>query len=376
MSNEISLLVILWVIYLFELFVWKPRDGVLFKLSGESKPILPKALFGNRNGSIIVNNIIPYSQLCALVRSPRLTIGGNSISNQPIQNLSNDIGLFYDFKTLSIDEIDNIERDGNRIIINGIFFVDCSFSKSTAKHIKVIRDLRESKLACRAKVIEEYYGSQFPSCEIIKHKAAVLLKETSKLRLSSTILFILSFIVFPISYYFYPSSYLLLICLILSLILGWINTAFFYFAHKRLLPEESSLRLKCLLKQISCFPISAAASKDISLHYFGDINPLLLSKVALRDGNFEIFSRMAWLDIIYPKSSISCGNFSSTHLSFQHLIFEFLQRSGICPTSLEQPSHGFDESTICYCPRCLAEFTLRRMFCSECRVVETKTLES
>lgn len=375
MSNEISLLVIIWVIYLFELFVWIPRGGVLFKLTSKCKPILPKALFGNRNGSIILNNIVPYSQLCAVVCSPKLTIGGNSISNQPIQNLSNDIGIIHDFKTILIDEIENIERDGNKIIINGNFFINCCSSKSTVNHIKVVRDLRKSKLVYKDRIVEGYYDSQFPSCEIIKNKTAELIKETSKLRLSSTLLFILSFIVFPISYYFYPSSYLLLICLIFSLILGWINTAFFYFAHKRLLPEETSLRLQCLLKQILCFPASAAASKDLSLHYFGDLNPLLLGKVALEDGDFEIFSRMVWLDIIYPKSSLSCGNFSSTYLYFQHLIFEFLQRSGIRPTSLEQPTHGFDKSTICYCPRCFAEFTLERPFCSECRVVETKVLE-
>ena len=371
MRDDVSLLLILWVIYLLELLVWIPRRGLFFTSLRNGVFVFAGKFPGNQNGSLRLTHILPMKQLCFIVTQPRLSISCKSISNQPLQHWSRSSGRDAPNIAFNFDEIESVEIGDSVLTINGIKFIDCKTLSEAQRHLELIENLRKVNEYTREEFIRSYYRSRFMDSKGAKARIKTIREETQNFRLTASILFVCALILCPIIYHLYPSPVKLLAFLAYGVLFGWLTTLYFHSAHKRLYPNERNIRFIATLKQIFCFPVAIGSCKDLCLLAFLGIDPLVLAKVTLKEQDFRVLARRVWLDLQYPIQSNWQQSFLLPHSILKEATSEFLTESGYNLADFEKPENGFDEFSVCYCPRCHEQFCKTRETCSECPGVLT-----
>lgn len=374
MSDHVSLLIVLWVIYLFELVIWLPKNAVLFNFGSKKNPVFADTFPGNAAGSLRLNHIVPWFQLAIIVRQPLVAFSPEALSNQFLSKWTR-TQKQYNNQSYSYSQIESVSIDGTKLALNRKTFVNCSTKKEAEHHRTVILNIIQTPQKERPQKILAYYQQRFHSVDSAAKQIKKVKRTTQNYRALSSFLFVYAFILCPSIYYLHPDSTLLLYFLLSCVFLGWVLSFMFHKVHCKLHPEETYPRFQSVLKQVFCFPIGIGAGKDLSLNMFAQYDPLLMAKCSLPASEFERFCQKIWLDLKYPiqtKKGIQNNIFIYAQTAYRDAAAIFLQNNGLHLHTLERPIEPLNSSSVCYCPRCHTQFQTERVHCTECPGILTR----
>lgn len=373
MSDEVSLLIVLWAIYLFELVIWLPKNAVLFNFGSKKDPAFADTFPGNAAGSLRLNHIVPWFQLAIIVRQPLVAFSPEALSNQFLSKWT-PTQKQYNSKSYAYSQIKSVSIEGTKLTLNQKSFVNCSTKKEAEHHRAVILDIIQTPQKERPQKILAYYQQRFHSVDSASKQIKKVKTTTRHYRALNSFLFAYAFILCPSIYYLHPDPTLLLYFLLSCVFLGWVLSFIFYKVHCTLYLEETYPRFQSLLKQIFCFPIGIGAGKDLSLNMFAQYDPLLVAKCLLPVSEFKRFCQKIWLDLKYPiqtKKGTQNDIFIYAQTAYRDAAATFLQNNGLDLYTLERPIEPLDSSSVCYCPRCHTQFQTKRAYCTECPGIST-----
>lgn len=377
MTDEQTLLLVLFLLFLFECLIWVHRNTVIINSYFYSGWQLryPSSNFGNKNGGFFLRNPLPPLGVIFLCQPIPFSFSSNKIVSYISQQLTDSGKPKQIEKVFSFNEIKNISIQLNEIYINGELFVKCRTNQLARFFSDFISNVKDISQNSR----EEYYNKFFQNLldiDRIKTLYNKYKKKSIYLRLFCNILWIYIFI-FSICI-IYIFGFILSIFYLLTgyLILHLLTVIIFYFTFRYFYPDSSKEELYSNLLIILLFPPSAIRSIDkISLNLFDRYHPLAVMIAISHDSNFEIFVKKIILDLKFPLGNESLPkdiqNISNWYRNKQIKILKsFFKNNAIDLKNLLTPSISSDVTVKAYCPRCHVEYTSTEGQCSDCNGID------
>jgi hypothetical protein len=370
MSEWLALATVASALYLFECLVWIEASAIAcFKIPLQRgwRCAAGASLPGNDRGGVTF--VDPTTVRGSVVVCHRWPV---SLSPAGVTNLAFDgacDGSSTDPTYIPFEEVKEVRVQLGDIHINDVRIARLSspvLAIAIADHIRRIWQCPPSK---RPQAITRAVAAA------LDHKAAnaawhAFQSRTTVLRMWCECVFSFTFIAAPLSLILigpYPTwKYLLVTGLILT-----VGTAVTFFrSHKALFPQSGYDRwvnaLAMVLLPVATIRCMDTLSRDALCGYgWAVVSPLLCThEEATRASRLRLLDMRVWLDDVASRSN---GRAADCARWFQHLLTTetqiALDRLGI--TALAPPVPE-DETMVCFCPRCHAQFRMPRTECPTC----------
>jgi hypothetical protein len=376
MSEGLTLLLILILLYLSECLIWVKRESVAFvsRMGGRWRLTVPPSWLGNANGGILFLNPLPPAGRVFLSHLYPISISPWGICAYNLQTLPSEArspaqtGRFLPF-----GKITKTTTDGAYLLVDDERFAKCATAKQAKTLAKLIDELSKASASKRERMARACISKQFAMDD-----AAALLREGNAIiepvRELSLILFLFLFVVTPLLVSSFGLMDLIIPVAAVMVILAVLIGILFYRAHKKLFPTEASERFEHLVKMILCPPVSIRAPDILTRNLLAGYSPIVVASLLTGAGEQQ-FVRAFILDLQHPlKHEVSDETAAKT------ISWNAAEQLNVCldqvkagrylkPEDLSAPAQR-EEKSISYCPRCRCQFVVSAVECPDCPGVE------
>src|SRR5262249_14470575 len=207
----------------------------------------------------------------------------------------------------------------------------------------------------------------------IKQRLDKFRNQTRSLRTLTNTLFFYLFVLAPVAIYRVglSRSWIFLLAGVLVLTAG--IAIRFRGLHKQFFPNADEERFTHFLV-VLLSPATAIRAIDLlSRPLLEEFHPLAVAKVLCAEPQFRLLARDLLREITYPALPLYPGQEPAaiaaemeTRSLLKSGVESFLKKAGLTPAELLQAPSRTDETSVAYCPRCLAQFTTTTGVCDDC----------
>lgn len=369
-----SLLVALGVIYLFECLIWVQRGSVLLVRwwSKSCKIQFPGTVFGNARGALFLANPFPPFGAVFLGRPLPVSFSEDGAFAWSALCLHPGWRPVQTGRFLRFNEINGIEVDGSKVLVNAELFVRASSPYAARGIAKELRHLKKTPVSERKAAIKQSIATAL-DCARVRHRLDAFAREARWLRHLCTGLFLYLFIAAPLALALFGLETTIWFVLA-GLLAQTISIALlFRRAHQTLYPGAEEERFTPFLTMLLAPPTAIRAADLLGRHLFEEFHALAVAATIASDINFSKFARQCLIDLRYPMlptCPVSEATAVSTEESYReemsNAIEELARSCGLGIEELLQPRITFDAATAAICPRCQSQFTIASGVCADC----------
>ena len=376
MTDLELLFLVLGIIYVWECGWWAGREllGVRTWLGTHWSIVQPSRAFGNqRAGVILAHPLPPLGTLLAshcfpFSLTPEAMLAYIPPSIDPARR------SFQSGKHFRWDEIQSVQAQGKKILVNGQLLLKTPFPALALRLADKLNALRKTKVADRKKAIEQLLEESFDT-NAIERRWKEFSDQARSLTLAANLLFFYVFLLAPLAFwrlsfsFSWPFLLVGLLCCTLTIALQ------FHRIHKRFFPDDEDERFTHFIVLLLS-PASAIRARDlISRPLLEFFHPLAVARVFCSEREFKKMAPEFLRELRYPIAGPALETAGQKTESYARELAlsrleEFLRRNSCLPDQLLQPPVRADQSSLSYCPRCLAQFTLRGGSCPDCETVK------
>ena len=372
MTDGQLLLLILWLVYITDCFVWYNRHTVVFLTwwGRKWRALTASPRFGLASGGISLLNPFPplgrifIAQALPLSLSPDHVVAFNSQSfsstERPPQN-----GM-----VLAIDEISESEVRENDLLLNGTPF--CKFRNHLlARQVAdFLKRLHNSPPLCRTALIDDFWLQRFDTpaalAEFQLFKATV-----SGLQWLCILLFAVLYLIFPLIAIYTGVGLMIIPAGIFMFVMTIPLTYEYYVAHRLIFPELRSDRIIHSLKMALCPPVTIRSIDLLTEKLLYKFDILAIAHLFLDKADCDDFCASYVRDLRHPIAVDSenplvrqtCQWQNETILRLASLVLPSV--AFVIPRSTASPPRQAADC-LSYCPRCLIQLVTKDGSCPEC----------
>ena len=372
MTDGQLLLLILWLVYITDCFVWYNRHTVVFITwwGRKWRALTASPRFGLASGGISLLNPFPplgqifIAQALPLSLSPDYVVAFNSQSfsstERPLQNGT----------VLAIDELSEVEVRDNDLFLNGTPF--CKFRNPLLARpvAELLKRLHTSSQSCRARLIDDFWQQRFDtmsaSIEFQLFKATA-----SGLQWLCILLFAFLYLLLPCIALYSGVVLMIIPAGIVMFVMAIPLTYEYFIAHRLMFPELRSDRIVHSLKMALCPPVAIRSIDLLTEQALYKFDVLSLAHLFLDKTGCDDFCASYVRDLRHP-ITIDSENplVKQTCLWQNETILRLASR--VLPSVISAISRSMAfpprQSAEClsFCPRCLIQLATKDGTCPEC----------
>lgn len=382
MTDGQLLLLILWLVYITDCFVWYNRHSVVFVTWWGQKwrALTASPRFGLASGGISFLNPFPpfgrifIAQALPLSMSPYHVVAFNSQSfgstERPLQREM----------VLAIDDISAVEVKDNDLFLNGSPF--CKFRNLLlARHLAdFIKLLHTSSPSHRATLIDDFWRNRFDtptaSVEYDLFKATA-----SGLQWLCNILFAFLYLLIPVIALYSGIVLMIIPAGIIMFVMAIPLTYEYFVAHRLMFPDLRSDRIVHSLKMALCPPVGIRSIDLLTEQALYKFDILSIAHLFLDKAACDNFCTSYVRDLRYPITIASANPLVGQTCQWQNetiLRLASLVLPSVSPaihrSTVPPPRQSPD--CLSFCPRCLIQLASNDGDCPECSGVALVTFNS
>lgn len=367
MSDDLFLFLIIAVFYLVDCFFWVRRNSFAFVLSfwPVKNPGFTGHYWGNRTGGFYFINPFPPLSSLFICQSLPLLFSADVIARAPMQQ---------DSELLRHEDIDTVETDSTKLLINGSLFAYCGSSQAARFLTDLIEKLKKLKQKDRLAAIGDTINDTLDTNRTEQDIDQFLLRSRI-LRILSSLMWIYLFVFSPMILWLFGPIWLLPLLTGAVLLFHIPIVIFFYRTHRSFFPELKDERQSQLIK-IMFFPPAALRAIDyISSNLLYKYHPLAAAFVMCNRKQFSAFAVRVIRDLKFPvRLDILTGERKTADEQYRRQMIAavklFLDNRGLSIEEMLETGFAPDTPGLTYCPRCLCEYIIPSGHCVDCPGVE------
>lgn len=279
------------------------------------------------------------------------------------------INKVEEFNFIKFQDMELIEVEGKNIKLNNthtIKFPSSSIARFNARYINKLKILSPSE---REEKIRASLSDSF-DLEAVKKIAISNSKSFAIIKILSSYLFVLVFFMLPLVLYLNLSKYVnlnaLVICISLFYFLLLIAA---FLTLKKLYRFDNDLRsytlLSIIFSPVNAIHVISYLTKDLYFRF----NYLTLAAYFMpRDSFKELAGKEIFL-IDYYENQIDRQDWRKFFKLKKELLQSLLGKCEISLDEISTPPEKQDQTAVCYCPFCMAEYKKKRHNCIDCGMV-------
>lgn len=378
MNDQQILLLVLILIYLSECFVWVGHGAVAMRLVWRRfKPVDPPLFPGNdRGGWALLNPFPPFGCVFVCHQWPVVVTP---------QQVGPETGQSINFRerpptgalVMPWAAAGKLIGSGSKLKLAGEPMMRLPDEPAADHFVELLYRIAKLPAEQRQAAIDRAIADSFDVAAIRK-RVEEFTRRTWLLKTLSMMFFMLLFVLLPVSIYlerFTATVYSILPMLLLT----WIAAMAFYFrAHRKLLPREWLPRWKGLVTMMFVPTATIRAVDVISRHLLTGFDPVAVAAEVMDDATFADFATRTLRDLrrplpvrLHSTEITPTGSAEQEALAsdFRARIADQVEKQmakrgvAVEPAAPEQPSDPVLRS---YCPRCRLEYLVEAGTCRDC----------
>ncbi len=369
------LLLILWLVYYTDCFVWLNKHSILFNnwWGAQWLAVVASNNFGTAWGGLAALNPFPpfgshcINQVFPLSVSPEYVAAYNTQTVAPGGRPAQ-VGT-----VLAYEDISNIEiRESDIWIDNKLF---CKFRFQALAYITAdfIGQLKQATSSERMLLIDSFWIKRLDIMSAAKEFQQISARLYS-LRMSCLLMFIYLYIILPLVTNYYGISQLMIPAAGTMFVMAIPVIAKFFLLHHAIYPNLRTDRITHACKMFLCPPVAIRATDYIIEQFGSKYDILSLVVFFLNDQSKEKFLALYLRDLRHPVSIDDDNSLLSDICSWQNsTVLRIADQhlpaiASIIESTLSSPKKQFPDS-ISYCPRCLVQLSVKDKNCPDCNGV-------
>lgn len=372
MTDGQTLLLVLWLVYASECFLWLNKGTIMFVAwwGATWRVATASRIFGNGSGGLGFLNPFPALGRFCLSQPIPVSISPEFITPHNSQNGGIGAGTERTRTFLGLSDIADVSINSGDLWINGQLFCKGRAYHNLEALAELIEELRTKAPDDRIASIEAFWTQQM-DLEGARGEQASFRSKTARLRAFCNAQFIYLYMVLPCLMSVYGVSRLLLPAALLMILLAVQVAVEFSAVHKRLYPAEKGVRVSNAIKFVLCPPVCIRALDLLMRHSNSRYHSLTLGALLLPVTSGEAFIGGVLRDLRHPITTTETQEVVGTICQWQNATVErvaskYLSPVAGCIENLNKPPIPQASDCRSYCPRCLAEFTLEYGDCPDC----------
>lgn len=374
MSDVELIFAILAVIYGWECACWLRGGTLAFRtfLGNSWSAIPPGKMLGNQRGGFIFANPLP--PLGTLLQSGTLpvSVSPDGVLAYVATHLNPGPRPWQTRRWISWEQLESVQSKGKWVLVNGQRFAHAGSSHSALRLRQLLTDLKALPRPRRERRIREFCESGFDS-KTLKKAWETLQQHSRKLRWLTNGLFAWVFLVAPATVWL-VGFHLSWVGLLVGLLALAINIAvLFHRAHRQVYPELEDERFTQFIIVLLSPANSIRALDLLNRPALEAFHPVAVAEQFLTPVPFEAFAGRCLRDLHHPAYPTFTSNDAAAEEAegwFRQVQLEtveaFLKRRGGGLSEGTLVPKEAEPGCLSYCPRCLAQFTVRQGGCEDC----------
>jgi len=374
MSNAEAIIALLGALYLSECWIWVRHGSVVFRAfrSGNYKVVGPSSVLGNHIGGLVFLNPLPPFGTSFICHRFPFSIDTAGTSSLAVQSLATTGREQQKGKYVSFAAIQGMWASGGTILINGQPFASFGESELATEYANLLVTIWKAPIDRRKTALDAML-SKLTDTRTLRERVDVYRRSSRQLRITCHAMFAL-LLVLPIASLWFPRMRgywmewgIVTICCLAAI------AAYFYVAHKRLLPGATTQRWKALITMVLTPTASVRACDALSRYILTTYDPLAAAALLLGQDAFRRFARRVMLDLANPAIEVdpeSSREMRQVEESFRMRLSQALEpllaTKGYSLDEVMRPPVPDNPACLSFCPRCDAQFTVAKGRCADC----------
>ncbi len=273
-----------------------------------------------------------------------------------------------DFQFIAFDAVEKIRSEGKEVYINGAPAMKTTSSGGAKSIENILKELARLTADRRWKKIDSWLQKKIIDADI-SDRFTVCQRNFALLNVLCGLLFALLFVVLPLSIYTNVYLYVPLGALVTGIAgIYMIVVVLTYITHRKIYPDEP-LERAYVMFSITLSPVAAAHV----VHYltkplFAADHFTAVAAEFMPMDHFREDIRKEILTATYSKSGYNDPEWTLFWTRKASLLRRLAAGKGLTVSELTAPSSRRDESAVCYCPFCRAEYRRCHDKCHDCGV--------
>jgi len=381
MTDAAGLLLVLAVLYLGDCLVLVHRHGTLFSapFCGTFRWRLPSGHLGNQQFGLCGLNPLPPLGSVFLAHPWPVSLSEEGVCAFTSQTLGDTGRPRQSGTAVLYNDIGSIRAEGKTLLVDDRFFVKCRSTRAARNLAETVRTIKEASPGDRGNLLDQRLD-RFIQVGAPAEAASLFSRNTATLRNLCNLYWILVFVIGPLFVKFTNTGFALPRLAAAGILLHIAVLAFFYRAHKCLIPGERGQRLEELFKMGLCPPLALRACDAVSLHLLDRFHPLAVATALCSRNEAGAFAARLLRDLQHPVPvDLPPGDAVRIEAGYRKrlmaTVIRFLRNYGFDPDAMLAPPKPEDEDQITFCPRCRKPYTLTEGRCDDCYGVPLQRFE-
>lgn len=382
MTEVISLIAVLWILYLYECLFWPPAETVVFHSLGLGRwqwMSVSNWLAPLERGIFLGNPLPPLGGALSVPRA------GYAISPDGVYawspEFARDPGLLQDADGFHAtwQALGAVRSDGRIVFVGDTPFAKLPDAGAARRLSGLLKRLKDMPAAERSKAIDDANARRF-DLAAATYRWSQLQSAARGLRVVCNLLFLTLMVAGPAAsltiglgqtwWWWLPSAGVFWLLVLVM----------FYAAHRSLYPEDGGERGEKLLNM---FLLPVAAVRACDRLWFGALrgfHPLVVGRLVLPPEEYADFARQVLRAVQYmppplsPRAPLAAkiAGWATEHL--QSAALGFAHSTGVNIAADAGAPVAADEECESYCPRCRTQYRRGTFACSDCGGVPLRAL--
>lgn len=376
------LLLILWLVYYTDCFVWINKHSILFRnwWGSQWHVVVASNNFGTAWGGFAALNPFPLFGLGCISQVLPLSISPDYIVAYNTQTVTSGGRPVQTATLLGYENISLIEVRESDLWIDGKLF--CKFRHQALANnvLDFLNQLRKVTSDERILLIDVFWKKRLDAGHGFNELKKIE-DQLSGLRISSFIMFVYLYVILPLVTTYYGISRLLIPAAVTMFAMVIPIIVEFFLVHRSLYSKLRSERITHACKMFFCPPVSIRATDCIIDKFFSEYDILALATFLPGMQLKENFLTWYLRDLCHPVSIDSenqllkdtCYWQNSTILRMANQ--QLPEIASIIESALSAPER-LSPDRLSYCPRCLVQLSVKDKNCPDCSGVPLKVFET
>ena len=382
MTDGQILLLILWLVYVTDCFVWLDKHSVMMMAwwNHRWKALTASPHLGSSSGgAVILNPFPPFGRFC-LSRLLPVSVSPEHVVAYNAQTVARGGRPQQTGQTVSFSEISSVSTRETKLLVNDEVFCDLRDQETADSLARLIEQLRQAPSEKRQDLIKAFWEHRL-DLNIAREKIEQGMNGIVGLRFSCAVLFCVLYAVIPLSTLHYGVTRFIIpgavgmVMLAIPIIFEYVSV------HRQRYPMLKSDRMTHAFKMLLCPPVAIRAPDLLMAKAVSNLDSLALASVLLNGNMRKDFVTRYVRDLKYPLALEQDVEVLTATCMWQNSAI--VEAAGKCIPDVEPilkevsigPARDSAASKT-YCPRCFVQLTVSEGTCPDCVGVPLRPFEN
>lgn len=372
MTDGQLLLLILWLVYATDCFVWLDKHSLMMSTWwGRTWKALTASpyLGSSAGGAVILNPFPPFGKFC-LTRLLPLSVSPDNVAAYNAQTVAEGGRPPQSGRVFTYDEINSVSTRETEMLINEEVFCDLRHHEAAQCLTRLIEQLRQAPMEKRQVLIKAFWAHRL-NASTARQKIEESMNDIVGLRIACAVLFCVVYAVIPLSTLHYGVNRFIIPGAIGMVLLAVPITFEYFCIHRRRYPLLKSDRVSHAVKMMLCPPVAIRATDLLMAKAASSLDVLALAPVLLHGAALKAFIIQYVRDLRHPLALEQDSDALMSTCMWQNNAILEVARTLIpdVDAALAEMSAGparDSEASKTYCPRCFVQLTVSEGTCPDC----------